>query len=219
MARQRNEEERKILYQNAAKLFSENGYRGTKINDIARASGVDKTLVQYYYPKKDRFIERMLNNMLNGIRDAAEEAGLHSDDPMVMLYYVGYAHFDFLLHDPQMKRITADIIADRTLTGILIDTELRWVKERFPDAGSPEALEAGVAIAMGGAYELMYRYLAQARPIDIKKLTDSTMVTIMAQMAGPSGEAERILAEVRPTPEIAREITEGLGRRILEETE
>gem|GEM_PF-103440 len=62
----------------AARLFSEKGFDGARVNDIAREAEVNKALIYYYFPSKqailthiiDSFFQDMLGLGMDFIRDA-----------------------------------------------------------------------------------------------------------------------------------------------------
>lgn len=62
----------------ATALFSEKGYDGTAMNEIAQAAGVNKALIYYYFPSKqavldhivDSFFDEMLGMGLNFIQNS-----------------------------------------------------------------------------------------------------------------------------------------------------
>jgi len=61
-----NETKTKII--NAArKLFSEKGFDGVSMEDIAQASGVRKSLIYYYFPSKEVLFEEIWINVIDEI--------------------------------------------------------------------------------------------------------------------------------------------------------
>ena len=65
------------IIETATKFFSEKGYDGAKMNEIARAADVNKALIYYYFPAKqailDHIIESFFNDVLNLGMDFIQE--------------------------------------------------------------------------------------------------------------------------------------------------
>ncbi len=213
MGRKRNEEERTRLYKTAVALFADRGYKATKIQDIAAAAGVEKTQVQHYFPKKDLFISRLLEEILDEIVKVADESGLHSENPFVMLYYVGYAHLDFLVHDDSMKLISKDIFEERTLTTDFIETEIKWVAEQFPGAGKEkEQIATAIRMTMGGLYEQLNYLLGEGKEIDTEYLV-STSIRVVTMLNGMDPSATE---EVLNSVNFSQQVSEALCARMHE---
>jgi len=63
-----NETKTKII--NAArKLFSEKGFDGVSMEDIAQASGVRKSLIYYYFPSKEVLFEEIWINVIDELEN------------------------------------------------------------------------------------------------------------------------------------------------------
>lgn len=55
----RNELQRVSILEAAARLFIRKGFDGTNINDIAKALGVSRTAVYYYFQSKETILEAL----------------------------------------------------------------------------------------------------------------------------------------------------------------
>lgn len=74
----------------AFKLFAETGYAKTPLSVIGKEAGVQKSLLQYYFPKKAKFIELFIETSFSLVidqviesiraREAEEEAAAFDDD-------------------------------------------------------------------------------------------------------------------------------------------
>ncbi|MFZ0456018.1 MAG: TetR/AcrR family transcriptional regulator [Ignavibacteriaceae bacterium] len=62
--REMREKTRKVILENALKLFSIKGYHGTSINDIAKAAGISKGLAYNYFESKQKLVEALFEQML-----------------------------------------------------------------------------------------------------------------------------------------------------------
>lgn len=62
--REMREKTRKLILENALKLFSIKGYHGTSISDIAKAAGISKGLAYNYFESKQKLVEALFEQML-----------------------------------------------------------------------------------------------------------------------------------------------------------
>jgi len=55
---------REAILKVAEELFSENGFDGTSVNTIAKAAGVNKSLIYYHFQDKNDLIRSLIENIL-----------------------------------------------------------------------------------------------------------------------------------------------------------
>lgn len=104
-SRGRPEESRAAILQAAVREFSREGIAGARIDAIARAAGVNKALLYYYFKDKETLYGAVLDHVFGGLKLSIQEA-LASDLPPreKLLAYVG-AHFDYIAGHPLYPRI------------------------------------------------------------------------------------------------------------------
>jgi TetR/AcrR family transcriptional regulator len=104
-SRGRPEESRAAILQAAVREFSREGVAGARTDAIARAAGVNKALLYYYFKDKETLYGAVLDQVFGGLRESIEGA-LSSDLPPreKLLAYVG-AHFDYIAGHPLFPRI------------------------------------------------------------------------------------------------------------------
>lgn len=100
------EESRAAILQAAVREFSREGVAGARTDAIARAAGVNKALLYYYFKDKETLYGAVLDLVFSGLTESVNEA-LSSDLPPreKLLAYVG-AHFDYIAGHPLYPRIT-----------------------------------------------------------------------------------------------------------------
>jgi TetR/AcrR family transcriptional regulator len=105
-SRGRPEESRAAIMQAAVREFSREGIAGARTDAIARAAGVNKALLYYYFKDKETLYGAVLDHVFGGLKESINEA-LSSDLPPreKLLAYVG-AHFDYIASHPLYPRIT-----------------------------------------------------------------------------------------------------------------
>jgi TetR/AcrR family transcriptional regulator len=94
------EESRAAILQAAAKEFSEHGIAGARTDAIARAAGVNKALIYYYFKDKETLYGAVLDNAFSGMKAKIFKV-LDSDLPSreKVIAYAG-AYFDFIASNP-----------------------------------------------------------------------------------------------------------------------
>jgi TetR/AcrR family transcriptional regulator len=104
-SRGRPEESRAAILQAAVREFSREGVAGARTDAIARAAGVNKALLYYYFEDKETLYGAVLDHVFGGLKQSIQEA-LASDLPPreKLLAYVG-AHFDYIAGHPLYPRI------------------------------------------------------------------------------------------------------------------
>lgn len=65
----RKEEARDRIIHAAVALFSEKGYDGTRVNEIADMAGVNKALIYYYFKNKEDILDYLLQNFYDDLKN------------------------------------------------------------------------------------------------------------------------------------------------------
>lgn len=179
----------------ARSMFVEQGYTKTSINDIAIACGIKKTNVQRHYKKKEDFIVGFLKDILNFTDLYLADKQRKTDNFYINIYIIGQIHYAFLLTSQCMKKLTFDIVSDRYLTDIMISLDVEWAAV-YMEKITPK-LHADykdyIYMIMGGAYELMYRYLASGKAISPQELQKKVMIMFLTSQGFLNIDAERLL--------------------------
>jgi AcrR family transcriptional regulator len=185
--------QRALITAAAFRLFMEQGYESTSYQDIARAAGVERNLVQYYFPKKRELIVMFMNKILR-LADSAAAKWLSPDDsPFVRLYLTAQAHFGFLL-DSRLSELTLDIVSDRQLTDDIIIFDETWLEDALGTMMSGwTEFSDDMTMAVGGAYELCYRHLSRGETLDATALSKRLMIAFMVSFQFSSDEANALL--------------------------
>jgi len=88
---ERARQQRAHIAGTAHRLFLARGFERTSYQDIAREAGVERPLVQYYFPKKDGLVLELMDTLLR----ASERAALPHlavDDVFVHLHLVAQVY-------------------------------------------------------------------------------------------------------------------------------
>ena len=60
---------KKAILDSANKLFSENGFDGTSVNDIAKHAKVNKPLIYYHFGSKDELLDYVLKDIISSAEE------------------------------------------------------------------------------------------------------------------------------------------------------
>lgn len=67
------QERRTDIVRAAAEMFKKNGYRGTKLNDVAEAMGLDRASLYYYVGSKEELFHEVVGTAVETNADTAEQ--------------------------------------------------------------------------------------------------------------------------------------------------
>src|SRR5256885_3930681 len=99
------EESRAAILQAAVAEFALHGIAGARTDAIARAAGVNKALLYYYFKDKEAVYQAVLDHVFTGLRDTVVprlEGDLSPRDKV--LDYLG-AYFDYIAANPRFPRV------------------------------------------------------------------------------------------------------------------
>ena len=102
--REMREKTRKLILENALKLFSIKGYHGTSISDIAKAAGISKGLAYNYFESKQKLVEALFEQMLQ-IGQEFEEILDSSLDPYKKIEVLIEFSFKYIEENEEFWRL------------------------------------------------------------------------------------------------------------------
>ncbi len=102
--REMREKTRKVILENALKLFSIKGYHGTSISDIAKAAGISKGLAYNYFESKQKLVEALFEQMLQ-IGQEFEEILDSSVDPYKKIEILIEFSFKYIEENEEFWRL------------------------------------------------------------------------------------------------------------------
>ncbi|AVK49344.1 hypothetical protein AXY43_15800 [Clostridium sp. MF28] len=183
MGRPKNTQNRDLIAKTAFNLFLNKGYNKTSYKDIADNSSNERTLIQYYFPKKELLITDFLNKLLSLSEQYITEKSLKSDNNFINLYIIGQIHFSFLLMNDEMKTLTLDIVSNRAITKEIVFFNENWVFSFFNlSAELNKELSDDIVMIMGGTYELIYRYISKSESLNVPNLLKKIMLHFLTAM-------------------------------------
>lgn len=192
MAAPRNDEERDRIYHAAIALFCQSGFNKVSYREIAEACDTSKSMVQYYFPKKELFASRFYEEHIEGLARRAEELSPKSQDSLTLFALMGLMHFDFLLNDAPHKLLIDDLLENRALTDVVVSVQREWAKSHLPE-GAAVTAEDALTIALGGAYELVYQRKKLGAPISALYIERAALMPFALVMGAPRQQVRDVL--------------------------
>lgn len=90
------------------KVFKNYGYKKATMNQIANDAGINLSLMNYYYPRKQDILINIMGDFLNTIYNSAL---LYSgNNPIVAFFATNAIYYDKLLNDPSNLRFYKDVL-------------------------------------------------------------------------------------------------------------
>jgi len=104
-SRGRPEKSRAAILQAAVREFSREGVAGARTDAIARAAGVNKALLYYYFKDKETLYGAVLDHVFGGLTQNIQAALSRALPPREKLLAYAGAHFDYIASHPLYPRI------------------------------------------------------------------------------------------------------------------
>ncbi len=103
--RGRPQQSRAAILKAAVREFAQEGVAGARTDAIARAAGVNKALLYYYFEDKEALYRAVLDQVFGGVRVAIHHALSQNLPPRKKLASYVCAHFDYIASNPLYPRI------------------------------------------------------------------------------------------------------------------
>ncbi|MBC8403291.1 MAG: TetR/AcrR family transcriptional regulator [Candidatus Marinimicrobia bacterium] len=100
---------KEIIFKEAARLFSEQGYERTSMRAIAEAAGVSKPAIYYYFPNKDALFEEMLAAAMEQVQETLEKIQKSSLGTAEKLTEIAVSRFAMYLEHPELSKFLTDM--------------------------------------------------------------------------------------------------------------
>ena len=174
MPKARNQQTEQAIRSAAWRLFFDRGFAATSYTDLAEASGVSRSLVQRYVPKKELLVGWCVAEIRRAATEVCDEAYPQQLGPLERLYLRGQASIASYFACEGIGRLMLDVLSSRELTQQTIVEGFRWTVEHtlpnrpeLHDIDEPDE----IVMATGGLYELVYVYLFKGRTPDVAAVT------------------------------------------------
>ncbi len=106
-AESETKETRERILDSAERIFSEKGYGGARIKEIAEGAGITGAMVHYYFRTKDELHRAVMDRMFLDLVDLVEHIAPAPLEPVDKLRRFFFAIFDYFAKHRSFARLTA----------------------------------------------------------------------------------------------------------------
>ena len=204
MARPKKPEERNRIRDVAFNVFSNKGFENSSFSDIAIEASVSKSLVQYYFPKKEQFIQDFIDKSLSAVTEIVrEDLDIQDEHELGELYAIGYCQCYFAMYNERMNSLRMDLIRDRANTEMVVKHGIEWLVSNTHaiQVETPEEIEMckkTLVFVVGGAFDYLYDCMLYSVPFDVEFLSDAAMSLLNPFLNMEFHEGEAIRNQISP---------------------
>jgi len=132
----------------SAQIFAEQGFKGTSIRDISRATGISLSGLYYYFSSKQKLLYLIQINAFTSILERAYLRLANVEEPQARLRVLVQNHVEYFLSHPNEMKVLSheeDALEEPYRQEILV------IKRRYYDLAREifEAVTAGAALPPG----------------------------------------------------------------------
>lgn len=205
---------RSFILSQAFGLLMEKGYAKTSYTDIAKACQLTRPLVQYYFPKKEMFMQEFIERLIELCNTYLRQHKLNTGYCFVDFYLTGTMYFTFLLENEGIIPLTKDLVSTRAATEVISSVMAQWVASREELQGFEyREVETAVIMSMGGVYDLVFHRLSEGEPDDIPSLLNWAIQATMKQL----GLSTKGLTESFENHALTTDVAEDANRYLVKE--
>ena len=211
MAKPKNQQTLTAISRAAWRLFVKQGYTKTSYDHVAKESGINKPLVQHYFPKKELLIFGGITNLRTvAAHKASRLVGEGNSNSSKRFYVLGQIYIAALTSNNQVKKFLLDILESRSLTSDVIAFDFDWsLSEVSPEQDKllhrESFLDTNTA-NMGAFYELLFYKLRNDQPYVLSDLIKPAVLSLMEELGWNPQDAKRELDKQSFTNEQLQEL-------------
>ncbi|MBP5271692.1 MAG: TetR/AcrR family transcriptional regulator [Clostridia bacterium] len=204
MARPKKPEERRRIRDVAFNVFARKGLESTSFSDIAKEASVSKSLVQYYFPKKEQFVSDFIDRSLTITEEIIEEdLDYEFKHELAKLFAMGLAQFHFSINNKALDAMRMDILRDRGSTEVVVRYAIDWIFKHttvFPLETQEEEdmAKKTIVYVIGGTFDSLYDCMLYDVDFDLDFLFFASTAIMKPYLTNPFGEAEAIKEALSP---------------------
>lgn len=179
MARQKNMQRRRTILRNTFTLLRKDGMNNVSLQMIADRSGISKSLLQSYYPHKNKLIIEIVTNFMSTILQILNSEKFKNVNTYAKMKAFIYILLEMGLRDKGISNVLESILKDSASTekwGQILDDWL--VEEGVKDElGNDMQIKSGLAFIVSGGANLFLK--RQQFDVNAETISDIMVKTFM----------------------------------------
>ena len=116
----------------SGKLFSQRGYYGVSMRDIAEEMNFTKAALYYHFKSKDQLVEKLMSNSFSELKQELSNAVKNSKLPSSVLFNIIKTLLDFKINHPEICLLMSlGVSTDKKIPVLQLATKLRIELMKF----------------------------------------------------------------------------------------
>lgn len=111
------EKTKSIIMEKSMRLFAENGYHGTSINQIAKEAGISKGLIYNYFEKKEDIVEEIISHAFSDFEFMFEQM-MNFEEPYEAIKVIMNSSFDMIKNQAEFYKLLIMVSLQKDLQPI-----------------------------------------------------------------------------------------------------
>lgn len=188
MARQKNMKRRRTILKNTFELLRDDSMPRVSLQKIADKSGISKSLLQSYYPHKNKLIIEIVSTYMSTVLDALSYDKIEFKNEFVKMEVFAYIILQLGIDDKATARVLDSSIRDESSITKSLDRLNNWIDQRqlAPKLGGERAVKLGLTFIVPGIGMLFLK--RNELDLDAEKIVQLMIQSYMASFAHASQE-------------------------------
>ena len=106
----KNTTTRANILKGAKAVFKEKGYRYASMQDIADAAGISKSLLKYYFPRKEKFSEVIMHDYMEDIRSYVKSIEEVKGDAVISYILTMLIYYNNIYNNEPIRRFNSEAL-------------------------------------------------------------------------------------------------------------
>lgn len=159
MARRKNFQRRNTILRNTFVLIKKNGINKVSLQMIADASEISKSLLQSYYPHKQRLINDIVQQFLTKTLQVTLQLMDGEDNPFVATKVFVSMVLELAERDPEYGRLLDSLFSDFSAIDQWAQVLYEWLEDKqlLKNFGDAKKAQVGLDFAIAGCANLFTR--------------------------------------------------------------
>jgi len=186
MPRKKNTKLKAEILAAAWESFKLQGYEATTYSTVAKAVGIQRALVQYHFPKKEKMAEQFFVQKLKAAQKALGYSKEDLTNNFEKVFAVATCFYTYLLQENSYQRFLFEVLDSRALTRELVPFNGSYVFRYISSLSqikSGKALDADMRDTFAIFYERLYDSLLDETEFHVAE----ELAPVLSAMAGRMG--------------------------------